>query len=215
MWTSPWRHLPSLAAAGAATALTLATALWITGGIRVPTPLLAALLCGPTLLPLFSVVQDALVHDDTELRLYARALRGSALRGTAHALTVGLCLSALLAALEVHARTGSDAVVVSLALAASGSVLTAVGLLALLPLAVARPGLRGVRLWITAWHLLGRWPVRFLAPAVVCVLAAWAGTALHSSLILLLPVPVALMAGAAYWCCALDLGAEDLSSDAG
>jgi hypothetical protein len=46
----------------------------------------------------------------------------------------------------------------------------------------------------------------------MAVLALWAGVALHSSLILLLPAPVALMAGAAYWCCALELGAEDLDA---
>lgn len=214
VWTTPWRHLPVLAVAAAATALPLTAALWLTGGISVATPLLAAVLCGPTLLALFSVVQDALVHDDTELRRFALALRRSALRSTGCSLIAGLCLSALLAALEVHARTGSSAVLLPLSLAASGSVLTLTGLVALLPLAAARPSLRGIRLWITAWHLLGRWPVRFLAPCAVCALALWAGVSLHSSLILLLPAPVALMAGAAYWCCALDLGAGDLDPDA-
>jgi hypothetical protein len=158
VWSAPWRHLPVLAVAAAASALSLAAALRITGGISVATPLLAAVLCGPTLVPLSAVVQDALVHDDTELRRYARALRRTALRSTGCSLIVGLCLSALLAALEVHARTGSSTVLLPLALAASSSVLTLGGLLALLPLAAARPTLRGVRLWITAWHLLGRWP---------------------------------------------------------
>lgn len=209
VWTAPWRHLPALAVAAGASALSLAASLWIAGGISVVTPLLAALLCGPTLLPLSAVVQDALVHDDTELRRYAPALRRTALRGTGCSLIVGLCLSALLAALEVHARTGSSAALLPLAIAASCSVLTLTGLLALLPLAAARPGLRGIRLWITAWYLLGRWPVRFLAAFVVGGLAVWAGIAIHSSLILLLPAPVALMTGAAYWCCALDLGAGD------
>lgn len=210
VWRAPWRHLPALSAAGCATGLALAAALWITGGIVVATPLVAALLCGPTLLPLFAAVQGALVHDDTELRSYGRDIRRFAVRGTSLTLVAGLCLSAMLAGIEVHARTGSGAVLLSLAVAVTASALTVAGLFALLPLAVARPGLRGLRLWASSWYLLGRWPVRFLAPVSVGALAVWVGTTVHSSLILLLPVPVALMAGSAYWCCALDLGADDV-----
>lgn len=148
------------------------------------------------------------MHDDTELPRYTRSFRRCAARSTAYSLIPGLSLTALLAALEVHARTGSGMVLIPLALSVSCSVLTLAGLVALLPLAAARPALRGYRLWLTAWYLLGRWPVRYAAPLALGGLALWTATTLHTSLILLLPAPVALLAGAAHWCCAIDLGAR-------
>lgn len=208
VWSAPWRHLPVLAVAAVASGLPLTIAVLLTSGISVLTPLLAALWCGPTLIPLLGAVQDALVHDDTELSRYARSFRRCAARSTAYSLIPGLSLTALLAALEVHARTGSGMVLIPLALSVSCSVLTLAGLVALLPLAAARPALRGYRLWLTAWYLLGRWPVRYAAPLALGGLALWTATTLHTSLILLLPAPVALLAGAAHWCCAIDLGAR-------
>lgn len=213
VWASLWTHLPMLALSAAVTAVAAAVAsaagTVVRGGLL--TPVLLALLAGPTLMALVRVVQGALVEDDTDLRTYLNCLRSTALRSAGIAVVPALCMVSLLAALEVYGRTGSGLMLVSLCLAAVASVLTVTGTVVLLPLVVARPALRGVRLWAISWHLLGRWPVRFLAPLALAALALWAAVSFASTLVLLLPAPIALLAGAAYWCCAVELGAEDVA----
>lgn len=212
VWSSLWSHLPMLALSAAATAVPAAAAVALSGAMGTPTltPLLLAVLAGPLLMALLRVVQGALVEDDTDLRSYLRSLRATALRSAAFSLVPAMCLVSLLAAIEVHARTGNGFMLVSLCLAAVASVLTVSGFMVVIPLAVARPALHGARLWAISWHLLGRWPVRFLAPLTLAGLALWAAVSFSSTLVLLLPAPIALLAGAAYWCCAVELGAEDL-----
>lgn len=210
VWGSLWRHLPALAVSGAVTAVAGVVGLRVAGDVWAMSPLVIALFVGPTLMPLLAVVQGALVDDDTELRRYLRDLPRFAVRSTGYALVPGLCLSAVLAGVEMYRATGSTLALASLAFGTAGSVLAVVALTAVLPASVARPGLRGTRLWATAFHLLGRWPIRFLAPLMVSACALWAMTTVASSLVLLVPVPIALMSGAAYWCCAIDLGARDV-----
>ena len=214
VWSSLWTHLPLLALSAAVTAVSAAFAsaagTAVQGGLL--TPALLALLAGPTLMALVRVVQGALVEDDTDLRIYLSCLRSTAVRSAGISFIPAMSLLCLLAALEVYGRTGSGLMLVSLCLAAVASVLTVTGTVVLLPLVVARPALRGARAWAIAWHLLGRWPVRFLAPLALAALALWAAVSFASTLVLLLPAPVALLAGAAYWCCAVELGAEDVDS---
>ena len=212
VWSSLWTHLPLLALSAAVT--TVAAAVASATGAAVPggllTPVLLALLAGPTLMALVRVVQGALVEDDTDLRMYLSSLRSTAVRSAGIAFVPAICLVSLLAALDVYGRTGSGVMLVSLCLAAVASVLTVAGTVVLLPLVVARPALRGARVWAISWHLLGRWPMRFLAPLALAALALLAAVSFASTLVLLLPAPIALLAGAAYWCCAVELGAEDV-----
>lgn len=212
VWSSLWSHLPMLAVSAAVTAAAATVASMLGGAVGggLLTPVLLAVLAGPTVMALLRVVQGALVEDDTDLRTYLRSLRATALRSTGFALLPATCLVSLLAALEVHARTGSALVLVSLCLSAAASVLAVTGSVVLMPLAVARPALHGARLWSISWHLLGRWPVRFLAPLALAGIALWAALSLSSTLVLLLPAPIALLTGAAYWCCAVELGAQDV-----
>lgn len=212
VWSSLWSHLPMLAISAAATAVSAAVAVALSGtvGGGMLAPVLLAVLAGPTLMALLRVVQGALVEDDTDLRTYLRSLRATALRSAGFSLVPAMCLVSLLAASEVHARTGCGLMLISLCLAAVAMVLTVTGFVVVMPLAVARPALRGARLWAISWHLLGRWPVRFLASLTLAGLALWAAVSVSSTLVLLLPAPIALLAGAAYWCCAVELGAEDM-----
>lgn len=210
VWSSLWRHLPMLAISAAATGVAAALAVLIAGGNPLLRPTLLALFAGPTLMALLAVVQGALVDDDTDLRAYLAALRTSAVRSTGYSLVPALCVVSLLAATDVYVRTGTTFVLVSLGTAGAATVLTVAGLTVLVPLAVARPELRGRRLWVTSWYLLGRWPVRFLAPIALTGLALWVAFSVSSTLVLLLPAPIALLAGAAYWCCAVELGANDV-----
>src|SRR5699024_6126894 len=121
VWSSRCSHLPMLAVSAAvpAAAATVARKLGraVAGGLL--TPVLLAVLAGPTVMALLRVVQGALVEDDTDLRTYLRSLRATALRSTGFALLPATCLVSLLAALEVHARTGSALVLVSLCLSAA------------------------------------------------------------------------------------------------
>src|SRR5699024_1996177 len=95
---------------------------------------------------------------------------------------------------------------VSLSTAIVATILSVAGFVVVLPLAVARPQLRRAMLWVTAWHMLGRWPVRFLAPIVMAGLALLTGLTYSLMAVLLRPAPIALVAGAGYWCCACGLG---------
>lgn len=210
VWSSLWRHLPALAVSGTVTTAAVLVGYRLAGGSWAVSPLVMAAIAGPTLMPLLSVAQGALVDDDTELRRYVRDLPKYAWRSTGYALIAALCLSALFAAVEMHEVRGGALAVASLAVTAAGTVLALLGLSAALPAAVARPRLRGVRLWVTALHLVGRWPVRFLAPFALMSLVVWCAASFTTSLVLLLPAPVALVASASYWCSAVDLGASDI-----
>lgn len=210
VWASLWRHLPMLAISAAVTAVAALLAVQVAGRSQLLTPLLLAGLSGPPLMGLQAVVQGALVDDDTDFQVYLRGLRSAALRGAGHALVPALSVVSLLAAADVYGRTGSAFMLISLGTATAATILSGVGFLALAPLVVARPELRGVRLWSTSWHLLGRWPVRFLAPAILAGLALWVAVSVSSTLVVLLPAPIALLGGAAYWCCAVELGADDV-----
>lgn len=209
-WASLWRHLPMLAIGAATTALGAGTAALLAGGSKLLFPLLLLVLCGPTLMALQTVVHGALVEDDTDVRAYLRALRGTALRSAGHCLPTAFSLVSLLAAAEVYGRTQSVLVLISLGTAITATALTIAGLAALIPLSVARPELRPMRLWVTAWHLVGRWPVRFLAPIALAGLALWAAVSVSSALVMLLPAGISLLAGAAFWCCAVEMGADDV-----
>lgn len=199
-----------LAISAMATMLPAALGFWVAGGNRLVLPILLALFAGPTVMALFGVVHGALVDDDTDLRSYLHGVRDTALRSTAHSSVPALCLVSLAAATEAYARTGSIFALVSLGTALVATVLSVAGLVAALPLAVARPQIRGVRLWVTSWYLIGRWPIRFLAPCIVAGLGLGLAVTVSSTLVLLLPAPVALLASAAYWCCAVELGAHDV-----
>lgn len=210
VWSALWRHLPMLAISSTVTTLGASIGFWFAGGSQLLVPILLALLAGPTVMALFLVVQGALVADDTDLRAYLRGVRDTALPSTAHSLIPALCLVSLAAAADVYARTSSTFMLVSLGVAIVATSLSVAGFVVVLPLAVARPHVRGAMLWVTAWHMLGRWPVRFLAPIVMAGLALWTALTYSSTLVLLLPAPIALLAGAAYWCCAVELGARDV-----
>ncbi|AJT40581.1 hypothetical protein [Psychromicrobium lacuslunae] len=56
----------------------------------------------------------------------------------------------------------------------------------------------GVEKWLLACHLLARRPIPFLAVAALAVLGIWLAANLSAALMLLLPVPVALVAALAY-----------------
>ena len=210
VWSSLWRHLPMLSISAAVTAVAAVLAVQSAGGNQLLAPLLLALLVGPSLMALLNVVQGALVDDDTDLRAYLGGLKASALRSTGYSLIPALCLVSLVAAADVYARTGSGFMLISLGVAAAATILAVAGFTVAVPLAVARPELRGVRIWITSWFLLGRWPVRFFAPVALAGLALWVAVSVSSTLVLLLPAPIALLAGAAYWCCAVEIGADDV-----
>ena len=210
VWSALWRHLPILAVSSTVLTLGASIGLRLAGGSQLLLPILLALFAGPTTMALFNVVQGALVSDDTDLRTYLRGVRHTALPSTAHSLIPALCLGSLTAAADVYARTSSAFMLVSLGTAIVATILSVAGFVVVLPLAVARPQVRGAMLWVTAWHIFGRWPVRFLAPIVMAGLALWGALTYSSTLVLLLPAPIALLAGAAYWCCAVELGARDV-----
>lgn len=199
-----WPCLPALLVASTALCAAATVPVFVAPGINPVAVLLYAVLAGPFLAALTAVANSAAFDDVATIRSWARALREHALFGVRQSLVAAAAGELFLAALQVWSRGHPVWMLPSLALTGAATVLTLSGLLAVMPLGVARPGLRGVRLWITALHLVARRPVRFVAVFSLVGLGLWAATTWSASALLLLPAPVALLMAAAVWTTAAD-----------
>ncbi|TCO54746.1 hypothetical protein [Actinocrispum wychmicini] len=200
-----WPCLPALLVASAALCAAATVPVFVVPGVNPIAVLLYAVLAAPFLPALIAVANAAAFDEVATIRSWARALRAHALFGMRHCLVAAGAGELFLAALEVWSRGRPMWMLPSLALTGAATVVTLSGLLAVLPLGVARPGLRGVRLWITALHLVARRPVRFVAVFSLVGLGLWAATSWSASVLLLLPAPVTLVMVAAVWTTKADL----------
>ncbi|KYH43221.1 hypothetical protein [Branchiibius sp. NY16-3462-2] len=207
-----WAGLPALLAGSVALTLAVTAGVVLGGGFTPWSLLLTALLAGPPITGLAQVCHDIVIEDDATIRGWARATRRTARTGIGLLLVPAIPAALLMVAVVVHERTGSALWLAPMAASASATVLAVFTLLAALPATVARPDLRGVALWATALHLVARWPVRFVAPLTVLGLGLWAGLSITGTLLPLVPGPVLLLAAAAFWASAVELGATDLKS---
>lgn len=204
-----WTQLPTLSVAGAAVAgaagLTIMISQWSISGL-----VLLPLLIGPTAAALSAVADDVLARDDTTLRSWWTAIRLFAGFGVRTMIIVGAPALLLLGALLALQRSGSPIAYLPVIVSAIVTMITGATVIAVLPLGVSRPRLRGRLLWLTAAHLVARRPVRFLAPVCLLGLGIWAAHALTGTLLILVPAPVALLAGAACWTTMLELSSAGL-----
>jgi len=207
-----WLHLPALAAAGAAVAGSAGLADVLAGGLTPVTPLLVALLAGPPAAAMASVVNDVLVRDDSGIVGWWRALRRTAGRGITVLLVPAVPATLLVVAVQVERTSRAPIALVPVWGAAVVTVLAVAATAAALPATVARPALRGIRLWVAALHLVARHPVRFGAAFCLFGLGVWASVSITGTLFLLVPAPVGLLAGAAFWSSAVELGAAELGA---
>lgn len=207
-----WAGLPALLTGSVVLCLAAGLALLLGGGLTPWSLLLLALLAGAPMMALAEVCHDIVIEDDTTIRRWHGALRQSVRIGTGLLLVPTVFAALLMVAIEVHHQTGSSLWLAPMAVSASATLGSTFALLGAVPAAVARPELRGWALWATAAHIVGRWPVRFLAALSVLGLGLWAGLTVTGTLLPLVPGPVLLLATAAFWSSAVQLGATDLQT---
>ncbi|WP_157063393.1 hypothetical protein [Luteipulveratus mongoliensis] len=205
-----WPHLPTLLCASVAICLSAGLTVALAPGVTPVSVLLAALLLGPWAAGLVACVHQIVIEDDTSVRQWVHSVRRFAVFGVVVSTPPAVAAALLVVALRAWHLSGSVVALAPVAVSGAVTVLLLLGGVAALPLGIARPHLRGTRLWLTAFHLVSRWPVRFVAGPVLVVLGVWASTSLTASLLLLVPAPAALVLGAAFWTSALEMGANDL-----
>jgi hypothetical protein len=206
-----WPSLPALLVASAAQCAAAAVPVLVAPGINPVAILVIALVVAPFTAALAATVNAMAIDGAVTIRTWWRGLRSGWAFGIRQALVPTVAAILFLAALHVWAgRRGW--VLPSLAVTGAATLLTTAGLLAVLPLGVARPRLRGITLWITALHLVTRRPVRFLAALSVAGAGLWAAAAWTASLLLLVPAPATIVMVAAVWTSVEELLAESQPS---
>jgi hypothetical protein len=194
-----WPSLPALFVASAGLCVAATVPVLIAPGLNPFALLLAAVLAGPFLAALLAVANTIAFGDPATITGWLQALRTHAPFAIRQSLIAALPAGLFLAALTVWIRDHPLWTLPSLALTGAATVLAVLGLLAALPLGLARSQLRGLRLWITALHLVARRPTRFLAALTLPALGLWAATSWTASLLLLIPAPTAIITVAALW----------------
>jgi hypothetical protein len=196
---SAWRSLPALLVAGAALCAAATVPTLVAPGVNAVAVLLYAVITTPFLAGLAAIGNTAASGEVATVRSWARALRVHTPFAIRQGLVAGTAGELFLAALAVWSRGHPAWMLPSVALTGAATVLSLFGLLAILPLGVARTGLRGTVLWITALHLVARRPGRFTAVFSVTGLGLWAATSWSASALLLLPPPATIVMAAAVW----------------
>jgi hypothetical protein len=200
-----WPSLPALLVASAALCAAATVPVLAAPGINPVAVLMAALVVAPFAAALAAAV-NAIAFDGTAtVRTWWRGLRAWWLFGIRQALVPAITATLFLAAW--HAWAGHRGwVLPSLAVSGASTLLAVLGLFAVLPLGIARPGLRGLSLWITGLHLVASRSVRFTAALSVAVGGVWAATTWSASLLLLVPAPTMIVMAAAVWTSIADAG---------
>lgn len=184
-----WPSLPALLIASAATCVAAVTPVLASPGINPGALLFAAVIVAPFVGAMAATVNTIASCGAATIRDWRRGLGELWLFAIRQALVPAAIGSLFLAALEVWQRHRTGWVIPSFVLTGAGTVLAVAGLLAVLPLGVMRPGLRGARLWMTGLYLVARQPARFGAALVVVFVGVWAATEWSASILLLVPAP--------------------------
>lgn len=194
-----WPSLPALLTASAALCVAATIPLLAAPGINAVAVVLYAVLAPPPLIALVAVANAVTVDDGATIRGWYSALRSQSGFAVRQGLLVAVPTELFLAALQVWSRGHPLWALPSLALTGAACVLAICGMLAALPLGLARPTLRGPLLWIAALHLVARRPIRFAAVFSLAGLGLWTAIRWSASLLLLVPAPTALVLVAAVW----------------
>lgn len=208
---SAWSELPLWLAASVLICVAAAIAALVAPGITPVSVLLATVLVAAPVGALLAVLVEV-AHD-----------RAAFWSGWWHALTrhgratVLDCLPAavatalLVVAVDVWRLADAPLVLGSVGVCGAVSLLGWVVTAARLPLRFSRPDLVGQEAWRVAAALAATAPLRLLTAPALLAAGVWVAVEVTASLLLLVPLPVALVAVAAYWSTAseLDLVADD------
>lgn len=197
-----WPSLPALTIASAAVCLAAVVPIVVVPGLNPLAALLAAVCISPFGAALVAVVQQMAGDDHGTLSTWTGSLRRRWRFAIGNALVAAVPFAAFVAALHVLDRTGAPWVWPSVAVSGAVAVLTALGLIAVIPLGIADrspSSPRGLPLWLAALALVAARPVRFVAVVAAAGFVVWLGTEVSASLLLFVPAPAAMVAVTATW----------------
>jgi hypothetical protein len=195
-----WPSLPALAVGSAACCVAAALVILVAPGLTPISPLIAALLAGPTVAALVAVGNGISSGAGATVGDWWRALRSLAAAGVGHGMVAGAALSLFVVALHAWTRTGSGWWLPSVGVTGAAALTASLGLLAVLPLrAAAGTDRRGLAVWVDGLRLVAGHPVPFVAVACVIGLGLWAAVGFAVSLLAVVPGLAAVIDVAAVW----------------
>jgi hypothetical protein len=199
-----WPSLPALTVGSVAVCAGAVAPVLVAPGVNPVAAIVAAVTVAPPAAALVASVNELAFGDDATIRTWWRALRSLWRRAIGSALAVAVAISLFLAAHEAVRATGSPWFWPSFAMTGAAAVLAVLALTAAMPLAAARPEMRGRSLWLTALAVVAHRPTRFVAVGSAVAAGVWAAAAWTASLLLLVPAPAAIVAVTATWTSLID-----------
>lgn len=193
-----WPSLPALAVGSAACCVAAVLVILVAPGLTPVSPLVAALVAGPTVAAVIAVGNRISSGDGATIRDWSRALRSLAGAGAGHGMVAGAAFSLFVVALHAWTRTGSLWWLPSVGVTGAAALTASLGLLAVLPLRAATD-LRGLAVWSAGLRLVATGPVPFIAAGCVIGLGLWLAVAFAASLLLVVPGLAAVIDVAAVW----------------
>lgn len=215
-----WENLPLLLLQSVVCCLGFIMVVFASPGLTPVSVLIGVALLAPVFASIVHTALRIIDGDDPRVRewllSFSRAWRNS----LGQALCCGVAVSLLLVALRALGSSAQPWLYVPVVVAASVSVILALCLPIVFAISsdlsmnvgqridpaklaegekrVVDSKLSGVEKWLLACHLLARRPIPFLAVAALAVLGIWLAANVSAALMLLVPVPVALVAALAY-----------------
>ena len=145
-----WPSLPALTVGSVAVCAGAVAPVLVAPGVNPVAAIVAAVTVAPPAAALLASVNELAFGDDATIRTWWRALRSLWRHAIKSALAVAVAISLFLAAHEAVRATGSPWFWPSFAMTGAAAVLAVLALTAAMPLAAARPEMRGRALWLTA-----------------------------------------------------------------
>lgn len=201
-----WSELPLWLAASALICAAAAAAAWLTPGITPLSVLVAVLVVAAPVGALLAMLVEVAHHRDPGWSLWGRALTRDGWAAVKDCAPAAVATGLLIVAIDVWHLSGQPLVLGSVGVCGAVSLLAWTVTAARLPLRHDRPDLCGREAWRIAAGLAAAAPLRHLTAPVLLALGVWVAVEIAASLLLLVPLPVAMVAVAAYWSTACELG---------
>lgn len=201
-----WSELPLWLAASALVCAAASAAAWLAPGITPVSALVTTLFLAAPVGALLAMLVDVADGRDVGWSRWSHALTRQGVTAVQDCLPAAGTTALLTVAIDVWQVSGEPLVLVSVGVGGAVSLLGWVVTAARLPLRLDRPDLRGRDGWLVAAGVAAAAPLRHLTAPLLLAAAVWVAVEVAVSVLLLVPFPVALVAVAAYWTTATDLG---------
>lgn len=201
-----WSHLPLWATASALICAAAAGAAWLAPGITPLSVLVAMLVVAAPVAALLAMLVEVAHDRDPGWSQWWRVLTRHGWAAVKDSVPAAVATALLIVAIDVWHLSDQPMVLGSVGVCGAVSLLAWTVTAARLPLHHDRPDLRGRKAWRVAAALAAAAPLRHLTAPVLLAGGVWVAVELAVSLLLLVPLPVGLVAVAAYWSTACELG---------